>query len=104
MAATNREPHALETTLFGESSAGPSPVETSSLIAFMLNSGQGISDLIFSPGRPPQVEQHGQLVPVTTDAIAVLSSQDTARIARDVIRGNHHALQTLADDGACDTS
>jgi twitching motility protein PilT len=102
--ATTREPNALETTLFGEPSAAPAPVETSSLIAAMLNSGQGISDLIFSPGRPPQVEQHGQLVPVTVDAITVLSAADTARIARDIIRGNHHALQTLSDDGACDTS
>jgi twitching motility protein PilT len=99
-----RESTALETTLFGELSEAQSPVETAGLIAFMLDSGTGISDLIFSPGRPPQVERHGELVPVTTEALPMLSAADTARIARDVIRGSHHALQSLADAGACDTS
>src|SRR5688572_6636073 len=94
-----RESTVLETTLFGEPSGAQPPVETSSLIAFMLNSGTGISDLIFSPGRPPQVERHGELVPVTIEALPVLSAADTARIARDVIRGGHHALQSLADAG-----
>ena len=30
----------------------------------MLDVGTGISDLIFSPGRPPQVERYGELVAV----------------------------------------
>ena len=34
-------------------------IATSALITAMLDSGTGISDLIFSPGRPPQVERHG---------------------------------------------
>jgi twitching motility protein PilT len=88
--------------LFGEPPAGT--VETSELIASMLRSGSGISDLIFSPGRPPQVEQHGELTPVTTLYVSTLTAVDTCRVARDVIAGNIHGLATLSDHGACDVS
>ena len=59
-----------EITLFGSDADDSAAVTTPTLIATMLDSGKGISDLIFSPGRPPQVEQHGELVPVD-DARAV---------------------------------
>jgi len=99
-----REPQALEAALFGDLSSDPPPVATSDLIASMLMAGPGISDLIFSPGRPPQVEQHGELVPVPTAGLDVLAPDETRRVARDVIGGNAHALRTLTDDGACDVS
>jgi twitching motility protein PilT len=99
-----REPQALEAALFGDLSPEPTTVPTSALIESMLLAGTGISDLIFSPGRPPQVEQHGQLIHVTTSGVTLLAPDDTRRVARDVIDGNAHALRTLADDGACDVS
>ena len=34
------------------------------ILGTMLRTGKNVSDLIFSPGRLPQVEQNGQLVPV----------------------------------------
>jgi hypothetical protein len=34
-------------------------MDTPTLIGAMLDSGEGISDLVFSPGRPPQVERYG---------------------------------------------
>jgi twitching motility protein PilT len=105
MAITDvRTPEALETALFGDPSAASGPVETAALISFMLKPGTGISDLIFSPGRPPQVEQHGELTPVTTEWLSVLTPDDTSRVARDVIAGNGHALRTLTEHGACDVS
>jgi twitching motility protein PilT len=70
----------------------------------MLESGQGISDLLFSPGRPPQVERHGELAAVEVEGLSLLQPDDTARIARDLIAGNEHALRTLHDQGACDLS
>ena len=70
----------------------------------MLESGAGISDLIFSPGRPPQVEAHGRLTPVDIPGLALLQADHTARIARDLIGGNRHALHTLKEQGACDLS
>ena len=60
-------------------------IDTPVLIVAMLESGQGISDLIFSPGRPPQVEQHGELTAVVVPGLPLLVPDDTARIARDLI-------------------
>jgi twitching motility protein PilT len=77
---------------------------TPAVIAAMLNSGKGISDLILSPGRPPQVEQHGKLVPIEIPGLPVLQPEDTARMARDLIGANAHALRTLKEEGACDLS
>jgi twitching motility protein PilT len=104
VATDTRTPETLEALLFGDSATVGPTIETSHLILTMLNAGTGISDLIFSPGRPPQVETHGELTPVTTDGIGTLTSQDTSRIARDVIARNAHALQTLSEQGACDVS
>ena len=70
----------------------------------MLDSGAGISDLIFSPGRPPQVERHGDLIPVSIPDLALLRPEDTARIASDLIGGKEQLLRTLQQDGACDLS
>src|SRR4030095_15000504 len=97
------EPQVLEAALFGDLSS-PADVETAQLIATMLGAGSGISDLIFSPGRPPQVEQHGELTPVAVDGMSLLTPDDTCRVAHDVIAGNAHALRTLTSDGACDVS
>jgi twitching motility protein PilT len=99
-----REPQALEAALFGALSLESPAVSTADLIASMLLAGAGISDLIFSPGRPPQVEQHGELVHVTSSGVSLLTPDDTTRVARDVIDGNAHALRTLTDNGACDVS
>jgi twitching motility protein PilT len=82
----------------------PARIETPALIIAMLESGKGISDLIFSPGRPPQVEQHGELVAVVVPNVPVLEPEDTARVARDLIGSNEQALRTLKEEGACDIS
>ena len=70
----------------------------------MLDSGKGISDLIFSPGRPPQVEKHGELVAVDVPELPIMGADDTARVARDLIGNNEHALRTLKEQGAADLS
>ena len=79
-------------------------IDTAVLIVAMLESGQGISDLIFSPGRPPQVEQHGELTAVVVPGLPLLVPDDTARIARDLIGNNEQAMRTLKEQGACDLS
>ena len=93
----------LEDALFGERGAGPG-LETNALIGAMLASGPGISDLIFSPGRPPQVESHGALVPVAVAGLERLRPADTTHVARDVIAGSEQALRTLKEQGASDVS
>ena len=77
-------------------------LDTPTLIATMLSAGTGISDLIFSPGRPPQVESHGQLTAIP--GLPVLQADDTAAIARDLVGKNDHALKMLKEQGACDLS
>jgi twitching motility protein PilT len=79
-------------------------ITTPALIRALLNSGQGISDLVFSPGRPPQVEQHGHLVPVSVVELPVLRPEDTSKIAADLINGNEQVLRALKEQGACDLS
>jgi twitching motility protein PilT len=77
-------------------------LDTPTMIITMLSAGRGISDLIFSPGRPPQVERHGELTPIP--GLPVLETEDTAAIARDLVGKNEHALRTLKEQGACDLS
>jgi twitching motility protein PilT len=86
--------------------AAPAPAKlpTPALIQTMLNSGAGVSDLIFSPGRPPQVEMHGHLTPVAVPENPVLQPADTARVAGDLIGPNKQAVQALKEQGACDLS
>ena len=50
----------VNATLFGTATDRVVPTDT--IINTMLDVGTGISDLIFSPGRPPQVERYGELV------------------------------------------
>jgi twitching motility protein PilT len=84
--------------------AAAAAVSTQRLIAAMLDSGRGISDLIFSPGRPPQVEQQGHLTRVDIPQLPLLRAEDTARVAGELLRGNETALRTLKEQGACDLS
>jgi twitching motility protein PilT len=93
-----------EGQLFGAPADLVVPVDTPTLIGAMLESAAGISDLIFSPGRPPQVEAHGRLAAVDIPELPLLQARHTARIARDLIGGNRHALHTLSEHGACDLS
>jgi twitching motility protein PilT len=92
----------INTALFGTSTARAIP--TSDLVTKMLDSGGGISDLVFSPGRPPQVERFGDLVPVPIAELPTLRAEDTAAIARDLINDNETYLRTLIDTGSSDLS
>src|SRR5712692_1204282 len=78
-------------------------IPTPALISAMLKS-KGVSDLIFSPGRAPQVELSGQLVEVKIAGLPALSPEDTRRIAADLIGRNEHALRKLEQEGATDVS
>ncbi|MFB3922078.1 MAG: type IV pilus twitching motility protein PilT [Terriglobia bacterium] len=74
------------------------------ILGAMLRSAKNVSDLIFSPGRFPQVEQNGQLVPVKIAGLASLTPEDTARIASHLMGGNKSALEKLRSEGSCDIS
>jgi twitching motility protein PilT len=83
---------------------GAETVPTQALLAAMLRASEKVSDLIFSPGRPPQVEVYGQLVPVQVEGLSALSADDTRRIAADLIGNNKQAINTLREQGSCDIS
>jgi twitching motility protein PilT len=77
---------------------------TANIIASMLQAAPKTSDLIFSPGRAPQVELHGQLMQLKIKGVGVLSAEDTARIAADLIGRNSSAVEKLKEEGSCDIS
>lgn len=80
------------------------PMATPSIISAMLRTSRRASDLIFSPGRLPQVEANGQLIGVKIPSVETLTSEDTARIAADLIGGNKQAVEKLREQGSCDIS
>jgi len=73
-------------------------------LAAMLRASDKVSDLIFSPGRPPQVEVYGQLIPVQGPGLRALTADDTRRIASDLIGSNKQAINILREQGSCDIS
>jgi twitching motility protein PilT len=80
----------------------PAPFSTPALLAAMLKTSSKISDLFFSPGKPPLVEINGKLAPMGTSR--ALSCDDTRRIASDLIGNNQHAQGNLKELGSCDVS
>src|ERR1700693_5697784 len=92
----------LQITLEPASTSGAAA--THALLAAMLRATDKGSDLIFSPGRPPQVEVYGQLIPVQGPGLRLLTADDTRRIASDLIRDNKQAINMLREQGACDIS
>jgi twitching motility protein PilT len=81
---------------------GSAPFSTPALLAAMLKTSPKISDLFFSPGRPPLVEISGKLSPA--GATRSLTSDDTRHIASELIGHNQHALGNLKELGSCDVS
>src|ERR1700674_3224741 len=67
--------------------AGPK-VSTGAIVATMLQVSKQVSDLIFSPGRAPQVEINGELREVNIAGVGKLLPDATHRIAIDLIGKN----------------
>jgi twitching motility protein PilT len=78
--------------------------DTAQLITAMLKSHGHVSDLIFSPGRAPQIEVSGQLVELKFKGLECLSAQDTDNIARDLMGKNEHPIRKLEQEGSADLS
>ncbi len=93
---------AISVSLEGYSGSGK--VATPALLGAMLRAADKISDLIFSPGRPPQVQVHGQLIAVQVEGLTALTPDDTRHIAVDLIGDNKQAIATLRENGSCDIS
>lgn len=74
------------------------------LIEKMLASGENISDLNFSVGRPPQVEINGKLTPVEIKGLRALTPYQTEIIAMSLLSGNTDAAEKLLKTGSTDIS
>ena len=70
----------------------------------MLKASPHVSDLIFSPGRAPQIEVSGQLVELKYKGLESLTSQDTAQIANDIMGKNETPIGKLEREGSADLS
>src|SRR5436305_8430428 len=70
----------------------------------MLSVSDKVSDLIFSPGRPPQVELMGELQPVAVPGLEKLLPAHTASLAKLIIANHLTAAEGLEKFGSADLS
>ena len=101
---TNVVPNVVAAAPRAAAAAAPAavPITTPDLLAAMLRTSPKISDLFFSPGKPPLVEISGKLAPA--GATRVLTNDDTRRIGSDLIGSNQEAVDNLKQLGSCDVS
>src|SRR4051812_39389525 len=79
--------------------------ELDSLLASMLETHPGISDLVFSVGRPFQVEAFGELkIASVPPSVRALTRYQTEKIALNIIGSDRRLLRDLVTRGACDCS
>ena len=73
------------------------------LLLAMIGSTEGVSDLIFTVGKPPLVEAHGLLkeFPISSGG---LGANEVNQLAEHVINGDERLARDLAEWGSCDCS
>ena len=84
--------------------AAAAGADTDQLLTAILRSHSRVSDLIFSPGRGPQVQSDGKFLAVQIAGLPCLSADDTRRIASELIGNNKAAITMLREQGYCDLS
>jgi twitching motility protein PilT len=80
------------------------PLNFLAVLRQMLKVSDKVSDLIFSPGRPPQIELAGKLEPVQFPGLEKLIPSHTASIAKLIIGNNQGATESLDRTGSADLS
>src|SRR4026209_1894593 len=82
----------------------PAPLNFIAILREMLTASDKVSDLIFSPGRPPQIELAGKLVPVRIAGLEKLLPAHTAGISKLIIGSQQTAVDSLDKTGSADLS
>ncbi|HKO97756.1 MAG TPA: PilT/PilU family type 4a pilus ATPase [Pyrinomonadaceae bacterium] len=82
----------------------PPPLNFIAMLRQMLSASDRVSDLIFSPGRPPQIELTGKLQPVEVAGLDKLTPAHTAGIAKVIIGNHQNAAESLEKNGSADLS
>src|SRR5256886_14223512 len=75
------------------------------LLTGMLESADGVSDLLFIPGKPPLVEVHGRLsdFPIDTPE-SVLTPALIEQLAAQIMNGSERLRLEFSTTGSCDCS
>ena len=89
---------------FSPAAPAATQVSTGAIVATMLKVSNQVSDLIFSPGRAPQIEINGQLKEVNIAGVGKLTPAATDRIAKDLIGQNEIVAGKLEKEGSTDLS
>src|SRR6267378_67838 len=87
--------------------AGPAanaPLNFGNVLQRMLGVSDKVSDLIFSPGRPPQIELLGQLQSVAVPGVEKLTPAHTASIAKIIMGTHERTADQLEKQGSTDLS
>lgn len=84
--------------------ASPPPLNFIAVLREMLRASDKVSDLIFSPGRAPQIELAGKLVPIRIAGLEKLTPAHTAGIAKLIIGNHQTAQESLEKTGSADLS
>src|SRR6266550_2579711 len=92
-----QEPSAQET-------ATPGSLNLAKVLKQMLDVSDKVSDLIFSPGRPPQVELVSKLQGVPIEGLEKLTPAQTYAIAKIIIGTHEASLESLEKFGSTDLS
>ena len=89
-------------------SRAPAPTQNLSLdnvITTMVNAAEGVSDLLFVVGRPPQIEVYGKLRGVDIEGLyPTLQPAHVEAIALKMMGSTERLAADLKNNGSCDTS
>jgi twitching motility protein PilT len=88
----------------GTPADAPPTMNLATMLRQMLAVSEKVSDLIFSPARPPQIELVGKLQPVSIPGIEKLSPAQTSSIASLIIGNQEAAIANLEKSGSADLS
>ena len=79
--------------------------DVDSLLSSMIESYEGVSDLFFVVGKPPQIEVYGKLKPYPDDSpAAILTPNKVEDLALFLMNGVERLGRDFLTQGACDCS
>src|SRR6476469_5465007 len=87
-----------------EATATSGALNLARVLQQMLGVSEKVSDLIFSPGRPPQIELVSKLQGVPIAGLEKLTPAQTYAIAKLIIGNNENAIESLEKFGSADLS
>jgi twitching motility protein PilT len=94
----------LQATTNETAAASAAALNLAKVLEQMLQVSDKVSDLIFSPGRPPQIELISKLQPVPIAGLDKLTPAQTLGIAKIIIGDNAAAAELLDKFGSVDLS